>query len=266
MHLNELAVGVGNSLLKDRRLRRAGADDRIRALAEDSPDAAGCQNYGVGGEAAQLHRAQVECGNAAGDALRVDHGGEKLPALEFADLAFRLIAAHLLIESVEQLLAGCCAGKGGALIECPTETAEIQQTFRRAIEGHAHAVEQVDNRRGGLAHRLHRRLVGQKIAAVNGVVEVLPGGVALALEVFGGVDAALRANRVRALDRHDGEEVNRAAGLGDLDDRRKPGEAPANDDDSGCCHCLSIPFVRTTGISGQWSGVSQQTPKCSPSP
>ena len=71
----------------------------------------------------------------------------------------------------------------------------------------------------GLAHVLDGRLVGEEVAAVDGVVEVLAGGVALALEVLGGVDAALGADRVRALDRDDGEEVDRAAGLGDLDDR-----------------------------------------------
>ena len=93
----------------------------------------------------------------------------------------------------------------------------------------------------GLAHGLDRRLVGQKVAAVDGVVEVLPGGVALALQILGGVDAALGANRVRALDGDDGKQIDRAAGLGDLDDRRQSGQASANHDDSGCCH-ESLPF------------------------
>src|SRR2546430_13243182 len=42
------------------------------------------------------------------------------------------------------------------------------------------------------------RLVGQKIAAINGVVEVLVGSVAFALLIFRRVDAALRANRMRS--------------------------------------------------------------------
>ena len=60
------------------------------------------------------------------------------------------------------------------------------------------------------------------------------GGVAFALQILGGVDSALRADRVRALDRDDGEQVHVAAGFGDLDDGGKPGETSANDDDSGC--------------------------------
>ncbi len=85
------------------------------------------------------------------------------------------------------------------------------------------------------AHVLDGGLVGEEVAAVDGVVEVLPGGVALALEVLGGVDAALGADGVRALDRDDGEEVDVAAGFGDLDDGGEPGEASAYYDDSGCC-------------------------------
>ena len=68
-----------------------------------------------------------------------------------------------------------------------------------------------------VAHQLHRRLVGEKVAAVDRVVEVLPGGVALALQVLGSVDAALGADRVRPLDRDDGEEVNMTSHLGDFD-------------------------------------------------
>ena len=88
----------------------------------------------------------------------------------------------------------------------------------------------------GLAHGLDGSLVGEEVAAVDGVVEVLGGGVALALQILGGVDAALRADRVRALDRDDGKQVDGAAGLGDLDDRRESGQSSANHDDSGCCH------------------------------
>ena len=75
-------------------------------------------------------------------------------------------------------------------------------------------------------------LVGEEVAAVDGVVEVLEGRVALALEVLGGVDAALGADGVGALDGDDGEEVDGAAGFGDLDDGGESGEAAAYDDDS----------------------------------
>ena len=155
------------------------------------------------------------------------------------DLALGLVAAHLLVERVEQLLAGGCAGERGAVVERAAKAPEIEQTFGSAIEGHAHAVQQVDDGGRGLAHGLHRRLIGQKVSAVDGVVEVLRGGVALALQVFGRVDAALGAHRVRALDGDDGKQLHRAAGFGDLDHRRKSGEPSAHHDDFACCHELS---------------------------
>ncbi len=72
-------------------------------------------------------------------------------------------------------------------------------------------------------HGLDGGLVGQEVAAVDGVVEVLEDVVALALEVLGGIDAALGADGVRALDGDDGEEVDGAAGFGDLDDGGESG-------------------------------------------
>ena len=160
--------------------------------------------------------------------VRVEHRGEKFPELVLRDLAFGLVAAHLLVERVEKLLAGGGAGEGGAVVERAAEAAEVEQPFGRAVEGHAHAVEQVDDAGRGFAHGLDRRLVGEEVAAVDGVVEVLPGGVAFALEILGGVDAALRADRVRALHRHDGEQIDVPAHLGDLDDGGKSGQAAAD--------------------------------------
>ena len=179
---------------------------------------------------------RFEGDDAARRTLRVDHGGEELPPLVLVHLALGLVAAHLLVECVEQLLARRGAGKRRAMVERAAETAEVEQPLGCAVEGHAHAIEQIDDPRRRLAHGLHRRLVGQEVAAVDRVVEVLRGGVALALQVLRGVDAALGADRVRPLDRHNGEQIHRAAGLGDLDDRCQPGQPSANHDDSGCCH------------------------------
>ena len=162
---------------------------------------------GVGRESADLHGAQIHGADAAADALSVKHGGEELPVLVLFYFAFGLVAAHLLVERIEKLLAGGRARKRGAVVESASKTAEVEQAFGRAIEGHAHAVEQIDDAGRGVAHSLHRRLVGEEVSAVNGVVEVLVGGVALALQVLGGVDAALRAYRVRALYRDDREQI-----------------------------------------------------------
>ena len=209
-------------------MRRSGADDRVGGAAEDGAVAAGGDDDGVGGEGANFHGAQIHGANAAADAIGIEHGGEKFPVLEFADFAFGLVAAHLLVERVEKLLAGGGAGEGGAIEERASEAAEVEQSFGRAVEGHAHAVEQVDDAGGGFAHGLDRRLVGQEVSAVDGVVEMLPGGIAFAFKIFGGVDAALGADGVRALYRHDGEQVNVSAHLGDFDDGGKSRQAAAD--------------------------------------
>ena len=233
MDLDEFPVGVVGALLEDGRLRGAGADDGVGALAEDGADAAGGEDDRVSRERAQLHRAQVERRDASSDAFGVEDSGEKLPAFVLLYFAFSLIAANLFVECVEELLSGGGAGKGGAVVERAAEAAEVEQAFGSAVERHAHAIEQVDDGRRRFAHGFDGRLVGEKVAAVNRVVEMLASGVAFALEILGGVDAALRAHRVRTLDGNDREQVNVAAGFGDLDDGREPGEASANHDDSG---------------------------------
>src|ERR1039458_4889514 len=151
---------------------------------------------------------------------------------------FGLVAAHLLVERVEKLLAGGGSGECGAVIECASEAAEVEQAFGRAIEGDAHAVEQIDDAGSGLAHRLDRRLVGEEVATVDGVVEVDPGGIAFALQVLGRVDATLRAHRMRALYRDDREQVNFSAHLGNLDDGGEACQAAAHYDDLRSCHAV----------------------------
>ena len=73
----------------------------------------------------------------------------------------------------------------------------------------------------------------------------LPGGIAFALQVLGGVDATLRADRVRALYGDDREQVNLAAHLGDLDDGGEACQAAAHHDDfRSYCHAAMSPICR----------------------
>ena len=120
-------------------------------------------------------------------------------------------------------MSGGGTGEGCTMIERATKAPEVEQSLGSAIEGNAHAVEQVDDGGRGVAHITHWWLVGEKVAAVDGVVEMLRGGVAFTLEVLGRVDATLRAHRVRALHRNNGEQINVAALFRDLDDGREPG-------------------------------------------
>ena len=76
------------------------------------------------------------------------------------------------------------------------EAAEVEQPFGGAVEGHPHAVEQVDDVRRRVAHALHGRLLGEEVAALERVLDVDVRMVALALGVHGAVDAALGADGV----------------------------------------------------------------------
>jgi len=75
----------------------------------------------------------------------------------------------------------------------------IAEAFGRAAKRDADAVEKVDDPRAPVAHFLDRRLMREKVAAIDRVVEVLEFVVALlAGHVVDGVDPALRADAVRA--------------------------------------------------------------------
>ena len=103
----------------------------------------------------------------------------------------------------------------------------------RAVERHAHAVEEVDDARRPVRHLVDGGLLRQEVAAVDGLLEVLPLAEALlACHVVAGVDAALGAHRVAALDGDDAEEVDLDAELGALDCSGKSGEAASDDDDA----------------------------------
>src|SRR5581483_4161531 len=134
-------------------------------------------------ERANFHRAKVRRDDALAAAGVVLDEAEVLPALVLLDLALGLVAANLLIQGVKKLLPRRRAGKGGAVVERPAEAAEVDQPFRRAVEGDAHAVEQVDDVGRGVAHALDERLVREEIAALDRVDEVDLGVVALALRV-----------------------------------------------------------------------------------
>src|SRR5712692_1019088 len=242
--LDKLAVRVIAALLVQSGLRRSGAHYRIGGLAEDGANAAGRDDDGVGREGADFHTAQIHRADPAANALSVEHGGEKLPVLVLLHLAFGFVAADLLVEGVEKLLASRRSGERGAIVERASEAAKVEQTFGSAIEGNAHAVEQIDDAGRGVAHGLDRRLVGEEVATINRVVEVLPGGIAFALQVLGGVDASLGADRVRALYGDDGEQVNLTAHLGDLDDGGEARQAAAHNYDFRSRHAAMSPICR----------------------
>ena len=144
------------------------------------------------GKAPNLHAHQV-LGDAAPAAARgVEHRSEKIPKLEFRNLAAYFPAPHLLVERVEQWLPVGRAGEGGAAKERAAEPPLVAETLGRAVEGDAQPVQEVDDPVRPISQFLDRRLVLQKIAAVNRVVEMLPLAVAeLPREIIDAVDAPL---------------------------------------------------------------------------
>ena len=175
-------------------LRGPRADNGVRRFTEDGSDAAGRDDDGFGGERSNFHAAQVHGADAAADVIGIENCGEEFPSFVLGNLAFGFVAAYLLIERVQKLLAGGGAGKRSAVEQRSAETAEVEQAFRRAVKRNAHAIEQIDDAGRSIAHALDRRLVGEEVAAVNGVVKMLPGGIAFALQVLGCIDATLSAH------------------------------------------------------------------------
>ena len=194
MDLDKFAVSVIGALLIESRLRGAGADDGVGGFAEDGADAPGGDDEGVAGEGAEFHGTEIHGADAAADTVLIEDRGEEFPAFVFGDATFGFEAADLLVECVEELLSGGRAGEGGAVVEGASEAAEVEQAFGRAVKGDAHAIEEVDDGGRHVAHVFDRRLIGEEVSAVDGVVEVLGRGVALSFEVLGSVNATLRAD------------------------------------------------------------------------
>jgi hypothetical protein len=194
--LDHLGIAVVDALLVADRDGGAGVDDRVRALAEDHAVASGRDNYGVGGEGLDLHRAQVLGGDAAAHAVLVLDDAEELPAFVLLDQVPDFPAPDLLVQGVQELLAGGRSGVGGAVLEGSAESAEAKEPFAGPVERHAHAVEEIDDRGGSLGHAHDRRLVVQEVASRDGVFEVEVGRIALAAQVHRAVDSALGADGV----------------------------------------------------------------------
>jgi hypothetical protein len=82
------------------------------------------------------------------------------------------------------------------VVEGSSEAAKVEQALGGTVEGDSHAIEQVDDGGSLRGHLLNGGLVGEEVATVDGVVEVLENVVAFALEVLSGIDASLCTDRV----------------------------------------------------------------------
>ena len=210
----------------------AGADERVGGGVEDLAVAAGGEDHGLGGE--QLERAVADVArDRPGDpAVVVAHEGGGEPLLEALDL---VVLHQLLVEHVQDRLAGDVGDVVGAGRRRAAERAGAELALLVAVEGHAQVL-QVEDLLGRLAaHDLDRVLVAQVVRALDGVEGVrLPG----VLGVERGVDAALRRVGVRADGVDLGDDAHRCARLRRGEGGALAGESGSDDEDVVLRACL----------------------------
>src|SRR6266404_4431781 len=168
--LDELPVRVVAALLIERGLRRSGAHNGVRGLAEDRANAPGRNDDRVGRESAHFHGAKIHRANSAARVIAVENGREEFPVLVLLYFVLGFVAADLFVERIEKLLTGRRTGKSCSAIQSSAKSAKVEQAFGSAIKGNAHAIEKVDDGGCSLAHSFYRRLVREEVSAVDGVV------------------------------------------------------------------------------------------------
>ena len=104
---------------------------------------------------------------------------KEVPKLVLLYLTRDFPAADLLVQCVEQLLPRRRAGKCRPLEERAAEPPLVAKTLWRAIERNAQPIHEIDDLGAPFGHFLDRRLMLQKISAVDRVIKVQPFVVAL---------------------------------------------------------------------------------------
>ena len=148
-------------------------------------------------------------------------------------LPFGFPPAGLFVEGVEQLLAGGGAGEKVRLKREPPKRRRARWPSGVRLKGTPMRSSRSMISRGPVGHFQHGRLIGEEIAAEHGFVEMHPLAVSLlAGDVVAGVDAALGADAVAALDGDHGEQIDGDAFLGELHAADRPANPAADHDDS----------------------------------
>nr|BFE75348.1 hypothetical protein GCM10020092_086490 [Actinoplanes digitatis] len=213
-HQRELALvaaGLGDAGRVD--LRVAGVREQ-RALAVRPPARRDVAALGVGGQEehvsvpaggehdgvrevrGDLAGDQVADDNAAGLAVDDDQLQHLVPG-EHLDVAEPDLALHRLVRAEQQLLARLAPGVERARHLGAAEGAVVEQAAVLAGERHALRHALVDDVHADLGEPVHVGLAGAEVAALDRVVEEPVDRVAVVAVVLGGVDAALRGDRVR---------------------------------------------------------------------
>src|SRR5205823_7242564 len=130
MYLNELRVAEFRADLKAAARGATGTGHRHRGAAIDQSRPAAGDNYRISRKCPNLHRYQILPHRSAAHAVVIEYRTQKIPELEFADFAFAVPAAHLLIQCVQELLACRRAGERGALEQRAAKPPPIEVSLR----------------------------------------------------------------------------------------------------------------------------------------
>ncbi len=161
----------------------AGADQGVGAGLVDAAGAAGGHDHGLGADDAELAGADLHRHAALADAVFDDEVRDE-PL--FVDA--QAVLDQLLVEDVQQRLAGDVTDEVGAGALLAAEGARAELAVLVAVEDDAHALQGEHLGAGLGAEHLDGVLVAQVVAALDRVEGVVLPGVVL---VHGGVDTAL---------------------------------------------------------------------------
>ena len=145
-----------------------------------------------------------------------------------------MVFHELLVEHVQQRLAGDVGHVVGARRRCAAEGAGAEVAGLVAVEGDAQVLEVQDLVGRLAAHDLDRVLVAEVVRALDGVVGV---GLPAVLGVERGVDAARRGVGVRADGVDLAHDPHGGAGVGGREGGALAGQAGADDQDVVAGHC-----------------------------
>jgi hypothetical protein len=198
-------------------LREAGVSEE-RAAPVGAPDGGGVRALGVGREIvdiavaargendriAQLHRKLAGDQVAGDDAARlaVDHNQvQHLRTRVHLHLAGVDLPLQCLIGAQQKLLAGLSASIEGARDLRATKGAILERTAVFTSEGNSLRDALVDDVDAVLREAVDVAFAGAEVATLHCVIEEAVDAVTVILIIFGGVDAALGGDRVRAAGR-----------------------------------------------------------------
>ncbi len=236
-------------------LRETGVG-KARAPFVSAPDGSGVRAARVGGEIehvavsprGQHHGIGVVPGDLAGaqvahnDALRVPVHDHQIQHLRVRVRFHAALGDHLAqrrVRAEQQLLPGLAARVKRARHLRPAKRTVVQQAAVFPRERHALRHALVNDVHRHLGQAIDVRLARPEVAAFDGVVKQAVNRIPVVLIILGGVDAALRGDRVRAPGGIVKDEVmNVEAQLRERGGGGRTRQAGAHDDD------LVFAFVR----------------------